>query len=310
MGGPLSVTLADIHIIQMETDIVFLWYQFGQYFPYDNRMTYIISAQKNTIDKLYDGLNNYHSKIKLTIETNLLRFLDAEIIHINSILETWVHTKKTKLPTPFTYNIPKRYKQHNIKRELHWAKPTLSNFTNEVTLIRNKFKSKDYPSHFVNSIIHEFTTAQTNENNELIIPPWLFEVKKITLVKIPYGLKNERSSKQFIKKFDKFTNDTIDVQIKWLTRKVKTLIRVKDNLCIKPVKFIKVIAHVVRKYIGKTIGNVEVCWDEHKNPMKMSNLSKHNKDNLNNVFNWSVLAIAPRNMFQQGVLHCSRKTHS
>ena len=119
MGGPLSVTLADIHIIQMETDIVFLWYQFGQYFPYDNRMTYIISAQKNTIDKLYDGLNNYHSKIKLTIETTLLRFLDAEIIHINSILETWVHTKKIKLPTPFTYNIPKRYKQHNIKRELH-----------------------------------------------------------------------------------------------------------------------------------------------------------------------------------------------
>ena len=30
----------------------------------------------NTVDKLYDGLNNYHPKVKLTIEFNPLRFLD------------------------------------------------------------------------------------------------------------------------------------------------------------------------------------------------------------------------------------------
>ena len=39
------------------------------------------------------------------------------------------------------------------------------------------------------------------------------------LVEIPYFLKNESSSKQFIKYFDKFTNDTFDVRIKWLTKK-------------------------------------------------------------------------------------------
>ena len=37
-------------------------------------------CQKNTIDKLYDGLNSYHPKVKLSIETNPLRFLDTEII--------------------------------------------------------------------------------------------------------------------------------------------------------------------------------------------------------------------------------------
>ena len=31
---------------------------------------------------------------------------------------------------------------------------------------------------FVNSVIHEFTTAETNGDNECIILPWLFEVKK------------------------------------------------------------------------------------------------------------------------------------
>ena len=85
------------------------------------------------------------------------------------MIETWVHRKKTKLPTPWTSNIHKSYKKKTIKVELlnklHFIK------LNEVTLIRNKFKSAGYPMHFGNSIIHEFTTAKTNEANEFIIPP-------------------------------------------------------------------------------------------------------------------------------------------
>ena len=90
------------------------------------------------------------------------------------MIETRVHRKKTKLSTSWTSNIPKRYKRNTIKAELYGAKRISSNFTNEVTLIRNKFKSADYPMRFVNSVIHEFTTDQTNEDNEFIIPPCLF----------------------------------------------------------------------------------------------------------------------------------------
>ena len=36
--------------------------------------------------------------------------------------------------------------------------------------------------------------------------------------------------------------------------------------------------------------------------MNKLNLSKHIKDNLDYVFNWSVLANAPKNMFQRKVL--------
>ena len=36
-------------------------------------------------------------------------------------------------------------------------------------------------------------------------------------------------SKHFIKNFYKFTNNTFDVRIKWLTQKVKNLFRVKDK---------------------------------------------------------------------------------
>ena len=169
-------------------------------------------CQKNTADKLYDGLNNYHPEVKLIIEANPLRFLDTEIIHNNGLIETRVHRKKTKLTTPSISNITKKNKLNTIKAELYRAKQIRSNFTNDVNLIRTKFKSAGCPMRFVNTAIHEFTTAQTNEEIEFIISHWLFEAKKkIDLVEIPSFLKNESSPKQFIKKFEKFTNDTFDV---------------------------------------------------------------------------------------------------
>ena len=114
-------------------------------------------------------------------------------------------------------------------------------------------------------------------------------------------MKNERSFKQFIKKSDKFTIDTFDVQIKWLTKKVKTLFRIKDKSLHKACKIYKGVCSCGESYIRETIRNIEVRWDEHNNPMKKSNPLKQIKDNLDHVFNWSVLANAPKNMFQQKV---------
>ena len=92
MGGPLSVTLSDTHMIRMETDVVVLIKPifYKRYIDdiYNRR-------QKNTSDVLYDALNNYHPKIKLTIETNPQRFLDTEIIHINGTIETKEENKIT-----------------------------------------------------------------------------------------------------------------------------------------------------------------------------------------------------------------------
>ena len=168
--------------------------------------------------------------------------------------------------------------------------------------------------HFVNSIIHEFNTAQTNEDNEFIIPTWFFEVKKkIIFVEITYCLKNKSSSKKFIKTFHKFPNDTFDVLIKWLTKKVKTLSRVKDKSIHQACKICKGVSSCGESYIGETIRNVDVCWDKHNNPMKSLNPLKHIKDNLDHAFNWSVLANAPEYVSTKsprGILHCSRKAYS
>ena len=121
------------------------------------------------------------------------------------MIKTWLHRKKTKLPTPWTFNIPKRCKRNTIKAKLYREKYISSNFVNEVTLIRNKFKLTGYPMPFVNSMIHEFTTTQTNRDNGFIIPPWLFEVqKKTVLLEIPYCLKNEAHLENLFKSFMSF----------------------------------------------------------------------------------------------------------
>ena len=74
MGGQLSVTLADIHMVRIDTNIVVpirpIFYKRYVDDVYNRR-------QKNTVDKLYNGLNNYHPKVKLTIETNPLRCLNT-----------------------------------------------------------------------------------------------------------------------------------------------------------------------------------------------------------------------------------------
>ena len=91
MGGPLSVTLSDIDMIRMETDVVVairpIFYKRYTDDIYNRR-------QKNTSDVLYNALNNYYPKIKLTIETNPQRFLDTEITYINGTTETRLHRER------------------------------------------------------------------------------------------------------------------------------------------------------------------------------------------------------------------------
>ena len=66
---------------------------------------------------------------------------------------------------------------------------------------------------FLNSVIRDFTTDFANEDNKIIMPPWFFEVKrKIFFVERTYCLNNESLSKQFVKKFDEFTDDKFDVR--------------------------------------------------------------------------------------------------
>ena len=71
-------------------------------------MTYIICRQKNANDKLFDGLNKYHPKVNVTIETIQIRFLDKKDIYNNGMIETSKPREKNKLSTPWASNITEK----------------------------------------------------------------------------------------------------------------------------------------------------------------------------------------------------------
>ena len=58
-------------------------------------------------DELFQKLNNYHPKIKLSLHLN------------NGIYDFKVYRKTTKQPTHWSSKIPKRYKHNMILGDLH-----------------------------------------------------------------------------------------------------------------------------------------------------------------------------------------------
>ena len=98
----------------------------------------------------------------------------------------------------------------------------------EIKVIKYKFRNADSPPKFLNSVIHQFFTPKNNDS--FIIPPDLFEERKpFILVEIPYCEENENASKHFIRKFEAFTNQHYKIAIKWITKKVKLLFKVKSK---------------------------------------------------------------------------------
>ena len=80
------------------------------------------------------------------------------------------------------------------------------------------------------------------------------------------------------------------------------MFRIKDKSLHQACKIYKSVCSRGESYISEIIRKVEICWDEHNNQMKKSNPSNHIKDNLDHIFNWSVSANVPKNIFQRKAL--------
>ena len=76
MGGPMSVVFSDIFMCKMEFDVVVpaksIFYK-----RYVDDM--YVRRKKNDVDKLFEQLNSKEN-IKLTLEVNLTKFLDTELV--------------------------------------------------------------------------------------------------------------------------------------------------------------------------------------------------------------------------------------
>ena len=163
MGGPLSVTLSDIHMTRTESNVVKpekpLFYRC---FVDDIKSR----RKKNEHHIIFENLNKFHPKINLTIEVNPCRFLDTKIINNKDNkdnITTEGFCKTSKLPVHWSSRVPKRYKENAVIGDLHRSKRISSTFEMEIKVIKRKFRNADYPLKFLNSVMHQFLTPKNND---------------------------------------------------------------------------------------------------------------------------------------------------
>ena len=99
---------------------------------------------------------------------------------------------------------------------------------------------------------------------------------------------NELAAKRFLHKFHEFTKNTYDVAIKWVTRKVKSLFSLKDKSPYHSCVIYEGICNRGENYIGETIRNASVRWNEHEDPKKDSEPAEHLRVNKENKFEWKI----------------------
>ena len=80
------------------------------------------------------------------------------------------------------------------------------------------------------------------------------------------------------------------------------MFHIKDKSLHQACKIYQGICSCGESYVGETVRNVEIRWNEHNNPTKSSNPAKHISSNIDHVFTWTVIANAPKNKFQRKIL--------
>ena len=81
----------------------------------------------------------------MAIELNPSKFLDTEIMIKNSIIETSVVVKESKIPKHWSSAVLKKYKLNAILGGLHRAHKVSSNFEIEKQSIKKKYLSVNFP---------------------------------------------------------------------------------------------------------------------------------------------------------------------
>ena len=75
---------------------------------------------------------------------------------------------------------------------------------------------------------------------------------------------------------------------------MKTLFKIKDkNLCPACKIYYGECEHDGDNYIEETVRNTVTRWSEHNSPDHKSELAEHIKRNIDHVFNWKILCLAP-----------------
>ena len=96
-----------------------------------------------------------------------------------------------------------------------------------------------------------------------------------------------------------------DIAVKWSTKKIKSLFRLKDKNPHPACKTYEGICSSSANYIDETKRNVETRWNEHENLNKHSEPAKHLREFPDHKFDWKILLTAPTNAKLRKILESS-----
>ena len=111
--------------------------------------------------------------------------------------------------------------------EFYRARRISTNFDKDIRTLETSFINAGYPKRFISHTIDNFLNDWPQDDN--IIPNFLFEERKKVFIKLPFCGKNEKLSKTFIAKLNKFTNFNFIFVNLWQTRQIKSLFNNKDK---------------------------------------------------------------------------------
>ena len=171
-------------------------------------------------------------------------------------------------PVHWSLKVSFRYKKNAINRKLHRATNFPQIFHQRQLQLKQKFLKVGFPHKVIENTINNLN----NNNEELMIPRQLFDERKIISINVPVSNKNEHFSKKFCEKF--YRNGKVKFNIIWATRKIKSLIKIKDN--------VKHLGCVVYQGIC-TCGNRQVKWSERQLQEQMNTNNQTINQNLLNT---------------------------
>ena len=198
-------------------------------------------------------------------------FLDTAFSYTNKF-NCSVFKKPGKLPTHWKPEAPTKWKRNCIIGALHGAKRICTDFEKDIKTLETSFFNAGSPKSFIMHTIHNFLNDSSQDDN--IIPNFLFEERKKVFIKLPFCGRNEKLSKTFIAKLNKFTNFSFIFIMLWQTRQIKSLFNNKDKNTNRSKVVYKGDCSCGVDYIGETVRNLAVRIAEHSNlliPLNLQN---------------------------------------
>ena len=163
---------------------------------------------------------------------------------------------------------------------------------NEISKIRQKFLNADYPLRFIKSVIKQSNdklSEKSDNEDDYILLPHFFEIKKqVILTEVSY-CENETYSKHFLKKFHELNNNLCEIKTKWITKKMRNLFYLKSNDLLTTCTKYEGECTCKENYIGEMKRNVQIRWKEQSGINKISEPSRHLKSNPMHAITWKVL---------------------